>query len=319
MSRILVTGATGFVGRRLCRALAERGDEVVAAVRSPEKVPLLPPRIECFTAGEIGPETRWHAGVLRSVDCVVHLAARVHMIDDPAPDPAAEFRRVNVGGTECLARAAARHVGRFVFVSSVHAMCQLSKDVLTEDSPCRPDSDYGKSKLAAEQIVRQVGHETGIETVVLRPPPVYGPGQLGNLKTLFDIVQKGTLLPLGRVAFNRRSLIYAENLVSALLACIDHPNAAGATFLVSDGEQVSIAELIRRIGAACGRRSRLLPVPATLLKLGGTLTGKRAAVERLLGSLAVDDSRIRDLLRWNAPYTMDEGLAATAETLAKAA
>eukprot|EP00913_Durusdinium_trenchii_P008981 g8447.t1 len=283
MQRILVTGATGFVGRRLCRALLDRGNDVIAAVRNPAVNNALPTGVEFYAAGDIGPDTSWNKGVLKSVDTVVHLAARVHIMNDTAKDPAAEFRKVNIAGTEGLIRAAAASARRFVYVSSLHAMRTLTDELLTEESECAPESDYGKSKLWAEQVVREVGEETGIETVILRPPPVYGPGNLGNLLRLFDAVRKGRSLPLGLVK-NRRSLIYVENLVDALAACVHHENAANQTFLVSDGRPVSIGELVRETGTAFGLRAKLWPVPVSLMKLGGKLTGQSETVSRLVES-----------------------------------
>lgn len=312
MQRILVTGATGFVGRRLCRALLDRGDEVIAAVRKPSANNALPTGVEFYAAGDIGPDTSWNKGVLKSIDAVVHLAARVHVMNDTAKEPAAEFQKVNVAGTERLIRAAAATAKRFVYVSSLHAVRTLTDELLTEESTCSPESDYGKSKLRAEEVVRQVGEETGIETVILRPPPVYGPGNLGNLLRLFEAVRNGRMLPL-RMVKNQRSLIYVENLVDALVACVQHPNAANETFLVSDGRPVSIGELVRATATAFGMKPKLLPVPVGLMKLGGKLTGQSGTVNRLVGSLAVDDRKIRETLEWSAPYSMEEGLKATAD------
>ncbi|GAB4143962.1 MAG: SDR family oxidoreductase [Planctomycetaceae bacterium] len=312
MKRILITGATGFVGRRLCRVLLERGDSVIAAVRKPVAPGILPDGVEFYVSGDIGPKTAWNKGLLKSVDVIVHLAARVHILNDTAENPAAEFQKVNVAGTERLLRAAAGNVKRFVYVSSLHAMRTLCEETLTEQSECLPESDYGKSKLQAEEIVRKVGRESKMETVILRPPPVYGPGNLGNLLRLFEAVQKGKMLPLGLIK-NRRSLIYVENLADALAACVHHKQAAGQTFLVSDGPQISIGELTREVAKAFGQTQRLLPVPVGLIKLGGKLTGKSGLVERITGSLCVDDRRIRETLDWKPPFTMQDGFRATAE------
>jgi nucleoside-diphosphate-sugar epimerase len=267
--------------------------------------------VHCLCVGDIGPDTPWDGAALGTFDTVVHLAARVHVLREKAVAPAVEFHRVNVAGTERLARAAAGRVCRLVYVSSVHAMCTLADEVLDEASPCRPDTPYGESKLAAEETLRAIAEKTGLETVIVRPPPVYGPGILGNLGKLFRLVRKGWPLPLRNIA-NRRSLIYVENLANALVACSFHPAAGGRTFLVSDGEDVSVADLVRRAGAAFGRRVRLVPAPIRLMRLAGRCLGKSGAVERLVGSLAVSSDRIRRLLSWSPPYTMAEGFQVTA-------
>ncbi len=310
MARILVTGATGFVGRSLCRALMNRGDDVVAVVRKTSPREVLPAHIEFFAVNAIGPETSWNRGLLKSVDIIVHLAAHVHRSETASEQSDQEFFRVNTQGTQRLLAASGGQVRRFVFVSSVHAMCRFSETPLTEDSPCQPDTPYGRSKLAAEDLVRQMSSNSPTETVILRPTPVYGAGQLGNLSRLFDYVQSGRMLPFGRV-HSRRSLLYVENFVDAILAGIDHPAAAGETFLVSDGDEISLRDLTRKVRAALGGNNWLLPVPVGLMKLGGMLTGKSSEIDRLLGSLTVDISKIRERLHWHPPFTLERGLQTT--------
>lgn len=312
MPRFLVTGATGFVGRRLCRTLLAQGNSVVAAVRKTSATDTLPHNVERTVIDGLGPETKWDRPLLQSVDIVVHLAARVHVMNDSANDPTAEFQRVNVAGTEQLFRSAAGSIKRFVFVSSLHAMHSLTDELLNEQSPCSPDTPYGQSKLDAEKIVRTIGKETNTETVIVRPPPVYGPGNLGNLQKLFRTVRAGWPLPLGSIN-NRRSLVYVENLVDALAICTQHPQAAGETFLISDGDPISIAELIRETATAFNRPARLWPFPPRFMKIAGKLTGKTGTVNRLLGSLAVDDQRIRRTIGWNPPFTLQDGLRTTAK------
>lgn len=319
MARILVTGATGFVGRRLCGALLERGDEVVAAIRNESRAECLPRGVTTVAVGEIGPETVWEPKLLETIDAVAHLAARVHVLRETAENPAAEFQRVNVAGTERLARAAAGRVKRFVFISSLHAMRSLADERLTESSNCLPESDYGRSKLEAERVLSTIAYETGLETTILRPPPVYGPGHAGNLQKLMQAVQHGWPLPLGGVRGNQRSLIYVDNLVDAIVTCLNHPRAGGQTFLLGDAGSVSVADLIRQAGAAFGCRPRLIPIPPAAMRLAGKLTGKSAAVEKLLGSLAIDDGRIRTTLEWEPPVSREEGFAETAAWMKKAA
>ena len=245
MSRILVTGATGFVGRNLCRRLIELEHQVVAAVRSKSAGDGLPAAVKRVEMGDLGSETRWDTKILDRVDTVIHLAARVHVMREAAIDPLAEFRRVNVGATLALAQAAAGRVRRMVYVSSLHAMCTLHDEPLSEAMPCHPDTPYGQSKLEAEQLLQQLSDREGLEIVVLRPPPVYGPEGQGNLVSLLRWIRRGWPLPLGQVT-NRRSLVYVQNLADALIACSEHPAAANQTFLVSDGDDVSTAELARR-------------------------------------------------------------------------
>lgn len=312
MARVLVTGATGFVGSRLCRALLDDGHAVIAVLRKSSPYHVLPNGVEFFIVDDVGPKTAWNAGLLKSVDVVVHLAAHVHT-EDAAKLKLAddEFHRVNVEGTRRLLEASIDRVRRFVYVGSIHAMCTLSDEILTEESECRPDTPYGRSKLAAEELVRDAAKRSETETVVLRSPPVYGPGQLGNLTRLFDYVQSGKMLPFGLVG-SRRSLVYVENLVDALLSCVDVAEAANETFLVSDGDPVSLKELIQQVGNAFGRRGWMLPVPTGVMRLGAALTGKSRDVKKLLGSLAVDAGKIQRTLDWRPPFTLEEGLKATA-------
>lgn len=313
LRKVCVSGASGFVGRELCRLLLERGVEVVGAVRK-QSAGLFPDNrlFSQAVTGNIGPETDWRQA-LAGVDAVFHLAARVHVMRDTAHDPLAEFRRANVQATEHLARAAAASgVRRFVYVSSIKVNgeetaqgCRYSE----ADVP-QPQDPYGISKWEAEQALWSVAQETGIEVVVVRPPLVYGAGVKGNFAQMLAVVAKGIPLPLFSV-HNRRSLLYVGNLADALLVCASHPAAAGQTYLVSDGEDISTPELLRRLAAALIVPSRLLPCPPTLLWLAGKLTGRSSQVERLLGSLEIDSARIRRDLGWTPPYTMQQGLQAT--------
>lgn len=315
MSQILVTGATGFVGRRLCHLASEQGHRVIAAVRQarPEHAALK--AAEVVETGDLCPETAWDAALFDGTDAVIHLAARVHQMQETAADPEREYQRMNTGATLTLARACAGQVRRFVYVSSIHSMRTLWPERLTEQSACAPDSPYGRSKLDAEQALTELARETGLEVTILRPPPVFGPGQVGRLLTMFRAVQQG--LPLPRLAC-RRSLIYVDNLADALIQCAVHPAAAGKTYLVSDGEEVSLAELLQRMGRAFGRKTWLVPAPASLIRTVARLTGRSTTAERLLGSLTVDSSRIQQELDWQPPFSLDDGLAATAAWMKQA-
>jgi nucleoside-diphosphate-sugar epimerase len=304
---VLVTGANGFVGRALCGALADSGRAVRKAVRAtaagdPGAV----------AVGEIGPATDWRAA-LEGVGTVVHLAARTHVLHESAPDPLAAYLRVNAQGTERLARSAAScGVRRLVFLSSVKVNGERTGErPYSESDPPRPEDAYGASKRDAEQALARVADETGLETVVLRPPLVYGPGVKGNFLRLMQLVARGVPLPLGAVV-NRRSLIFAGNLAHAIVTALAAPSAAGRTFLVSDGEDVSTPELVRRLAQALGATPRLLPVPLAALSVAAALTGMRAELARLTSSLQVDSSRIRNDLGWRPPFTLTQGLELTA-------
>jgi len=328
--RILVTGANGFVGKALCRALIASGHSIRRAVRnvgtkadgrhspSPGGVDdvIAGDRLdaaETVVTGAIGPETNW-TEALTGIETVVHLAARVHVLTDRARDPLAEFRRVNVAGTKSLAHAAASvGVRRLVYVSSIKVNGECTHDsAFTETDMPDPQDAYGMSKLEAEQALRRIAEETGLEVVIVRPPLVYGPGVGGNFLRMMNWINRGMPMPLGSIR-NSRSLIYLDNLVEALAASVTHTRAAGKIFLVSDGEDVSTPELIRRLARAMGRPARLLPFPLVLLRLAGSLAGKSAEIERLAGSLRVDISKIRRELGWTPTFSMDQGMRDTAQ------
>lgn len=304
--RVLVTGANGFVGRTLCQSLRGGGYEIREAARNHTGDG------EIYAVGDIGPDTDW-ATALESVDSVVHLAARAHVMDEQAEDALAEYRRVNAAGTERLAREAAKTgARRMVYLSSIklNGEATQGKPFTEEDAP-DPHDPYAVSKREAEEALWRVSEETGLEVVVLRPPLVYGPGVKANFLALVRAVDRGVPLPLGS-ADNRRSLIYVANLADAIESCVSRPEAAGETFLVSDIESVSTPDLIRCVAHSLGKSPRLLPFPPGVLRAAGRATGREAAVERLLGSLEVDSSKVRRVLGWRPPYTMDEGLEATA-------
>lgn len=302
--RVLVTGATGFVGRALCTALKESGHTVVPAVRRESGLP------GEVVVGDIGPSTDWR-DALPGCDAVVHLAARVHMMRDTAPDPLAAHRAANTEATLNLARQAARGgVKRFVFISTIKVNGEGRDAPYRETDAPAPQDAYAISKWEAEEGLYQIAEETGLEIVILRPPLVYGPGVKANFLRLMRLVEKGWPLPLGAIR-NRRSLLYLGNFVDAIRLCTEHPAAAGQTFLLDDGEAVSTPELIRRLAHAMGRPARLLPVPVGLLEFAGALLGKRAAVARLTGSLHVDSSAIRSRLEWTPPFSTQQGLDLT--------
>lgn len=320
MKMALVTGANGFVGSALCRELTARGYAVRGAVRQPENRSSLCPHSDPLPEGEekivevgdIGPDTDWSAA-LDQIGCVVHLAARVHVMKDVAADPLAEFRWTNTAGTERLARcAAAAGVKRLVFVSTIKVNGEETRDKsFTESDSTHPEDPYGISKWEAEQALARVGAETGLEVVILRPPLIYGPGVKGNFLTLLNVIMRGVPLPLAAVD-NKRSLLYLGNAVDALILAATHPEAAGKTFLLSDGQDVSSPELILRLAKEMDAAGRLLHCPRSLLRLGGRMLGKADAVSRLVESLQVDSSAIRRELGWEPPFSLEDGLRETA-------
>lgn len=303
--KVLVTGANGFVGRAVCAALRQTGHAVTPAVRQAQGL------AQEQVIGEVDAQTGWRAA-LAGMESVVHLAARVHVMRDTVADPLAQYRAVNAEGTLNLARqCAAAGVRRFVFVSSVKVNGEERAAPYTGADTPAPEDAYALSKWEAEQGLWQIAAETGLEVVILRPPLVYGPGVGANFLALLRAVARGMPLPLGAIN-NRRSLIFVGNLADAILCCLEHPAAAGQTFLVSDGEDVSTPGLVRRMAAALGRPARLMALPMPVLHAAAALAGKSALVTRLAGSLAVDSSKIRRELDWSPPFTLDEGLRETA-------
>jgi len=310
MPLAVVTGASGFIGAALCPQLVRSGWQLREVHRhAPSN---LRHQADLRAVGEIGPDTDW-TSVLEGAAAVVHLAAHVHVMGASGRRALDAYREINSDGTERLARcAAAAGVKRFVFLSSikVNGEATLDQPFIEADRPAPLDA-YGISKWEAEQALARVGHESGMEVVILRPPLVYGPGVKANFLSLLNVIARGWPLPFEAVR-NQRSLIYVGNLVSAIVRCLEHPAAAGRTFLVADGEPVSTCQLTREIARALQRPARLFAMPSGLLRLAGRLTGRRDAVERLLGSLVIDFSLIRHELGWTPPFSLEDGLKATA-------
>ncbi len=307
MTAVLVTGASGFVGRALCAALGMQGHLVRAASRMPAGRT----QSSTFAVGDIGPDTDWTAAVT-GCDAVVHLAAHVHVMSRQADDAAGNFHRVNVEGSENLARQAARAgVRRFVFLSSVKVNGETSVErAFMESDPIMPMDAYGLSKAEAEKRLRSISLETGMEVVILRPPLVYGPGVKANFLSLLRAVDSGVPLPFSSIS-NLRSLVYIGNLVDALGACLVHPAAANRTFFVSDDHDVSTPQLIREVAAALGKKSLLFPFPPAMLRGASLFMGRAEQIARLTGSLQVDVSSIKTTLEWQPPFSLQQGLTDT--------
>ena len=312
---ILVTGATGFVGRALCATLDREGHIVITAGRSSNTQAH---NVKHFKVSGINADTDW-SYALEKVNVIIHLAGRVHVIHDTAVDPLIEYRRVNVAGTLQLARKAAQlGVQRFIFISSikVNGESTLPDQAFTTEDPPHPQDAYGISKLEAEQGLLLIAQETGMEVVIIRPPLVYGPRVKANFESMMRSVKSGIPLPLGAI-HNRRSFVYVGNLISLIVCCIRHPKAANQVFLVSDGDDLSTTSLLGACAAALGVRARLFPVPQAWITFFAGLIGKSQVAKRLCGNLQVDITKARSLLDWSPPISVAEGLQATAQDFLK--
>lgn len=307
--RVLVTGASGFVGGGLVRALAACGHEVRAAVRN-EMIAV--PGAKSVWVGDLTVDADISRAV-DGIDAVIHCAARAHMMREQAAEAEARYGAENVEVTRKLARASVdAGVDRFIFVSTVKVNGETTANrPFTEDDPPAPEDPYGRSKAAAERALAELGAEK-MGIVVIRPPLVYGPGVKANFRSLLGVCDTALPLPLGAARDNPRSMIFLGNLTSAVLRALTHPNASGRTYLVRDGEDASPAELVRRLRRALGRPAGLFWTPSSLIRWGARLAGRAMAAERLFGALSVDDGRIRRELTWTPPFTLDQGLAATA-------
>jgi nucleoside-diphosphate-sugar epimerase len=302
----LVTGANGFVGRAICEVLS-RGTDVRAAVRGAGAVTTV---ADVVHVGSIDGTTDWRRAVM-GVERVVHLASRVHMVHERSTDLYSQYRATNVEGTAALARAAVdAGVRSFVFVSTVkvHGEETSAHPYSERDSP-RPQDAYGRSKREAEQVLSEIASDSAMRVSILRPPLVYGPGVRANFLRLLRAVDRALPLPLGAID-NRRSMIYLGNLADAIRVASEAEEGHG-TFLVSDGEDISTADLFRRLAGHMRRPVRLLPLSTQLLAVAGKLIGASSAVRRLTGSLQVDSRAFREAFQWTPPSTLDEGLAAT--------
>lgn len=308
--KILVTGATGFIGRALCPSLAAIGHEVVPSAHRLGDVAY---------DHNIDTKQPWNT-MLDGVDSVVHLAARVHINNFKSTDPLSDYRLINVEGTLSLARiSVAAGVKRFIYLSSVkvNGESTLIGSPFTADNRPSPQDPYGISKLEAEEGLRQIAMETSMEVVIIRPPLVYGPGVKANFASMMLWLKCGLPLPLAAITYNRRSLVALDNLIDLIVTCLLHPAAANQTFLVSDGEDLSTVDLLQRMGIALGHPAKLFYLPPKLLRWGAILQKRSGIYQRLFGSLQVDISKTRQLLGWSPPISVDEGLRLAAKTASR--
>jgi len=312
--RVLVTGATGFVGRALVNALLEEGIKVVGVGRRQVDFH----KFTYHAVQDFAAFDDWQP-ILQGCDIVVHLAARVHVMDEQSENSLAAFRQVNVDGTLRLASEAAKAgVKRFIYMSSVkvNGECTQPGQPFTEEDTAHPEDAYGLSKLEAEQGLFLIARQTGIAVVIIRPPLVYGNGVKANFASMMRAVKRGIPLPLGAI-HNQRSFVYVRNLVNFIRVCMHHPKAANQVFLVSDGHDLSTTEQLTRCAQALGVKSRLLPVPQGWLTFCAALLGKDAVAQRLCGNLQLDISKARSRLGWTPPFAVEDGLHETALGLLK--
>jgi nucleoside-diphosphate-sugar epimerase len=311
-SKLLLTGASGFVGRRLASGLIEQNADLICSVR--ERMHIA--GADCRVVADLGPTTDWRH-CLDGVVSVIHCAARVHVLREREADPLRLFREVNVAGTLALAeQAATAGVQRFIFLSSVKVNGETTSagHPFSEECAPRPVDPYGISKFEAEQALFDLGRRTGMAITVIRPPLVYGPGVGANFLSMLQWVQRGTPLPFGSIR-NRRSFVYVENLVSLITCCVHSPSAENQVFLVSDGCDMSTPELLRKCATSLSVISRLFPCPPSILIWMARLAGRRSVADRLCRSLQVDIGKARRVLGWAPPYTVEQGLNASTHRL----
>lgn len=309
--KVLVTGASGFVGSALCRHLEGKGQSVVAAVRN--RSAGFSPEVEQRIVSDLGADVKW-GEVLVGINAVVHCSARVHVMNETSIDPLEAFREINLRGTTCLAEQAVKNgVKRFVFISSIKVNGESTRECpFSAESIPAPEDPYGISKWETEQALQKLAKETGLEVVIIRPPLVYGPGVRANFLKLMQMVNLGFPLPLGAIN-NQRSLVALDNLVDLIDTCLSQSAAINQTFLVSDGHDLSTTELIKNMAVALGKPARLISVSESVLWIAAKLFGKRDFAQRLCGSLQVDIDQTRSRLGWSPPVSVEDAFRKTAE------
>jgi len=308
--KIYLTGSTGFIGSHLVMQLLKLSHNVVAPIRNFRfNQNNFNKNLKTLNLLNIEKTSDYFEN-LGQVDCLIHCAARTHVMKDKKKDPLNAYREVNVEKTKKLAEAAAAHgIKRFIFLSSVKVNGEKTNDYNNfkyNDTP-QPEDFYAISKYEAEKILWKVSLKTGLEVTVVRLPLVYGHGVKGNLKRLIKLVRLGIPLPLSLIQ-NQRSMIGIDNLVDLLIKCIKHPNAAGKTFLVSDGKDLSTPDLINYISSSMGSSIRLFPFPTFLLKFLFSIIGKKKEIDRLTDSLKLDNSHVKRVLNWTPPVHVAEGI-----------
>ena len=312
MRRVLVTGATGFVGRHICQALIAAGYVITAATRSPSATGIHPD-VKIVNVGNIGPDTDWRQA-LDGVEIVIHAAGRTHVLREPKDISEESYKRTNFEATRALGNQAVKGgAERFIFISSVKAGGEFSipgQPLRAESFPA-PEDPYGRTKLAAEAALFELARESQMKVLALRAPLIYGPGIKGNLLSLFKVVDRGIILPLKHTN-NKRDLIYVRNLIAAIMKTIDLQNISHKVYYVCDGKSVSTSDLVKQISAALGRPARLICLPIPILRILGWIFGQSSRVRRLTETLEIDGTQFCKDAEWIPPFTMKEGLASTA-------
>ena len=306
---IAFTGYTGFVGSALLKELDSKNVLLLGRKPLPEYS-----NFSIFDLTDTHHLNLQHT--LSSVKVLIHSAARVHIMNDNAADPLADFKAANTLGTYNLAKQAAKAgVKRFIFVSSikVNGESTTNKASFTADDMPAPEDPYGISKAEAEQQLLEIGKQTGMEIVIIRPPLVYGEGVKANFASLMRLVSKGLPLPFRLITKNKRSLVSVYNLVDLIKECIDHPKAANQVFLASDDQDLSTAEMVALMAKVQGKPNLAIPVPVWCFKLAGKLLGKQAVIDRLTGSLQLDITHTKNTLNWSPPYSVEHGFELAAK------
>ncbi len=304
---LLITGYSGFVGEHLCRSLLDTHKLKLLGRKETNLGKHFKHNID---------NNSDYSGALSKVSCLIHVAARVHVMKDKSSDPITEFRAVNTQGTLNLARQASDSgVKRFIFVSSikVNGESTTGKSNFTASVEPAPEDAYGKSKAEAEQQLLELGKQTGMEVVIIRPPLVYGEGVKANFASLMHFVYKGFPLPFRAIKNNKRSLVSVYNLVDLIKVCIEHPKAADQVFLASDDHDLSTAEMVALMAKVQGKKNLALPVPVWCFKLAGKLLNKDDVIDRLTGSLQLDITHTKNTLDWAPPYSVEHGFKLAAK------
>lgn len=300
---VLMTGASGFLGSHLFESASQSHN---IALLTRKKVSILTKPIQ-HVVGQFSSDTNY-ANSTKNIECIVHVAARAHVINEQAYDALSLYREVNTFATLSLARQAANDgVKRFIFISSIGVNGVSNTLPFKHSDKPNPTEEYAISKYEAEVGLKEIAENTGMEVVIIRPPLVYGKNAPGNFGTLLKVAEKNLPLPLGAIN-NQRSFVAVDNLIDLIITCIDHPNAANQIFLVSDDQDISTSNLLKKLTLAVGKKPWLLPVPVSFLKFAASIFGKRAAVERFSSSLTVDIEHTKQILNWKPPITLDEGV-----------
>jgi len=312
MKQVFITGASGFIGKHLCQRLLDDGVSVLAGVRTAEAAAKLPLGVNPWVTGNLESLGNWRT-MLKNIDTVVHLAARAHILRETDFDPLASYRKVNVEGTRNLLDAChASSVRRLIYLSSIGTVGRGSNRPYRESDPCQPEDPYAQSKHEAEQLVLAANNNGGIETVILRPPLVYGPGVGANFLRIMNLARRGLPLPLGRVK-SVRSMVFIDNLVDAILLSLSHPRASGEIFHVADQQPLTTAALVKKLAENFGKPISMWPIPIPLLQLAGKCMNKSADIDRLVRSLVVSTEKIEQTLDWVPLVTVEEGIQRTVE------